>query len=1086
MKIRNILTLALFVAPMTMSAMTPLWLRDIKISPDGQQIAFTYKGDIWKVPTTGGQATRLTTIDSYETTPIWSPDSKKIAFASDRHGNFDIFVMDANGGRATRLTTNSAGEIPESFSPDGKTIYYSAAIQAPVTSAMFPTSRMTQLYAVPVNGGASRQILATPAQMISFTGNDGSFLYQDIKGFEDEWRKHHTSSVTRDIWLYDAKTKKHSNLTNRAGEDRNPVFAGDKFYFLSERAPGRSINVYEATITNPTAAKQLTSFNTHPVRFLSRSQNGTLCFGYDGEIYTMTPGAKPAKVNIDIIDDTEEAIDKTSVRGASTMAASPDGKSVAFISRGDVFVTSVEYRTTKQITNTPETESSVVWSPDGKTLAYTTERDGNYNIYKAEIARADEEVNFENATTIKETAMFKADGYERTAPDFSPDGKKMAFILDRQKLMIMDLKTKSVKQLTDGKTNPERSGTFNFEWSPDSKWIAIEGVARKHEPYYDIMLVNVETGKITNLTNSGYFDESPRWVMGGNALMFISDRYGMRNHASWGSLGDVMLVFMNREAYDKYRLSAEDLELAKELEKKAKDKDSKDKDKKDDKKDSDKKDAKEKTKDINVELDGIEDRIVRLTPMSGAISDAILTGDDNDVLYYLMTANNGTQLWKLNIRKGDHQMVSKIDGARAFLSDKKGQTYFIFGSQMRKFTPKNDKLTSITYSATQNIDHAAERTAMYDKMVREERERFYTTTMHGVDWNAMTKHYRRFLSHINNNYDFAEMLSELLGELNVSHTGGRYYGSSSNNADRTASLGLLYDMTYTGEGAKVAEILAKGPFGRATSKMVPGSIITAINGDKLTKDADYTTLLNDLAGKKTLVSFKTPDGATIDEVVTPVSASRHNSMMYDRWVKGRAAYVDSISGGRLGYVHIASMGDDSFRKLYADALGKYNDREGLVIDIRWNGGGRLHEDVEVFLTGQKYLTQEIRGTETCDMPSRRWNKPSVMVMCEACYSNAHGTPWVYKHQHIGKLVGAPVPGTMTSVNWVTMQDPTLVYGIPVIGYRTAEGTYLENSQLEPDIKVFNTPESIAAGEDLQLKAAVKSLLDDIDNGSARK
>ena len=168
-------------------------------------------------------------------------------------------------------------------------------------------------------------------------------------------------------------------------------------------------------------------------------------------------------------------------------------------------------------------------------------------------------------------------------------------------------------------------------------------------------------------------------------------------------------------------------------------------------------------------------------------------------------------------------------------------------------------------------------------------------------------------------------------------------------------------------------------------------------------------------------------------------------------------------------------------RLVADniALGKYNDRDGIVIDIRWNGGGRLHEDLEVFFTGQKYLTQVIRGVEACDMPSRRWNKPSIMVMSEACYSNAHGSPWVYKHQGIGKLVGAPVPGTMTSVNWVTMQDPTLIFGIPVIGYRTAEGTYLENSQLEPDIKVLNTPETIVKGEDTQLRTAVETLLRDL-------
>jgi tricorn protease len=214
--------------------------------------------------------------------------------------------------------------------------------------------------------------------------------------------------------------------------------------------------------------------------------------------------------------------------------------------------------------------------------------------------------------------------------------------------------------------------------------------------------------------------------------------------------------------------------------------------------------------------------------------------------------------------------------------------------------------------------------------------------------------------------------------------------------------------------------------------------------------------------------------------VLPISASAQQTLIYKRWVRQRQANVEKWSNGRLGYVHIASMADDSFRTLYSDVLGKYNDCEGIVIDIRWNGGGRMHEDIEVMFSGQKYLTQEVRGVDICDMPSRRWNKSSIMLMSEACYSNAHGTPWVYKHQGIGKLVGAPVPGTMTSVNWVTMQDPTMVFGIPVVGYRTAEGTYLENAQLEPDVLVLNSPETVVKGEDTQLRTAVETLLKDLD------
>ena len=215
-------------------------------------------------------------------------------------------------------------------------------------------------------------------------------------------------------------------------------------------------------------------------------------------------------------------------------------------------------------------------------------------------------------------------------------------------------------------------------------------------------------------------------------------------------------------------------------------------------------------------------------------------------------------------------------------------------------------------------------------------------------------------------------------------------------------------------------------------------------------------------------------------MVLPVSAGEWNSSMYKRWTKRCAHIVDSVSGGRLGYVHLQQMNDNSYREVYSQVLGKYNKREGIVIDTRWNGGGRLHEDIEILFSGQKYFTQVIRGREACDMPSRRWNKPSIMVQCEANYSNAHGTPWVYKHQNIGKLVGMPVPGTMTSVSWEDLQDPTMIFGIPIIGYELPDGRYLENTQLEPDIKVANDPHSMVLGTDQQLVTAVKELLREID------
>ena len=1096
-KLITCLSFALAAVSVGYAAVTPLWMRDARISPDGSEIVFCYKGDIYKVSAQGGTAVQLTTQASYEANPVWSPDGEQIAFASDRNGNFDLFIMSADGGAARRLTYHSASEIPSTFTPDGKYVLFSASIQDPATSALFPTSAMTELYRVPVEGGNTEQVLGTPAEWVCFDKAGSNFLYQDRKGFEDEWRKHHTSSIARDIWLYDTQTGEHTNLTNRNGEDRNPVYApdGKSVYFLSERNGG-SFNVYSFPLNAPQQVKPVTTFRTHPVRFLSVSDKGTLCYAYDGELYTQLPNSRPQKVKVELVrDDDKDIASFRFSQGATSACVSPDGKQVAFIVRGDVFVTSTNYPTTKQITNTPAGESGLSFAPDNRTLVYASERTGNWQLYMAKIIRK-EDPNFPNATLIEEEVLLPSKTVERRYPQYSPDGKEIAFIEDRNRLMVLNLETKKVRQVTDGSTWYNTGGGFDYEWSPDGKWFTLEFIGNRHDPYSDIGIVSAQGGAITNLTNSGYMSGSPRWVLDGNAVLFQTERYGMRAHASWGSQQDVMLVFLNQDAYDRYRLSKEDFELLKEFEKeqkKAKEKDEKKKNEKkkdagkDKKKDGDKdgdngksdKD-KESKKEIVVELKGIEDRIVRLTPNSSDLGSAIVSKDGEN-LYYFSAFEGGYELWKMNLREKETKRLHKLNTGWVSLSMDKDGNIFLLGSRnMQKMDAKSDALKPISYQAEMKMDLAAEREAMFDHVYKQQQKRFYNLNMHGVNWDEMSAAYRKFLPHIDNNYDFAELLSEWLGELNVSHTGGRYFANG--KGDVTSNLGLLFDWEYRGKGMRIAEVIEKGPFDHSRTKVKEGCIIEKINGQEISQENDITVLLNNKAGKKTLISLYDPQSKERwEEVVMPISGGRLNGLLYNRWVKQRAAEVEKWSNGRLGYVHIQSMGDGSFRTVYSDILGKYNNCEGIVIDTRFNGGGRLHEEIEILFSGQKYFTQVVRGREACDMPSRRWNKPSIMLQCEANYSNAHGTPWVYKHRNIGRLVGMPVPGTMTSVSWETLQDPSLVFGIPIVGYRLADGSYLENSQLEPDIKVANSPETVVKGEDIQLKAAVGELLKEIDS-----
>ena len=1053
-------------------AAQPLWMRYNVISPQGDKIAFCYKGDVYVVPTGGGKALQLTTSSSHETQPIWSPDGKTIAFASDRNGNYDIYTVSAEGGVAQRITTNSAYETPLAFSPDGKEIYFSAQIQKPAENIQFPAGWITELYKISVKGGRPEQVVAVPVCSLSFDKDGKSFLYYDRKGSENIWRKHHVSSVARDVVYYDAKKGTHTILTTNVGEDRDPRYlpGNQEVVFLSERNGG-SFNVYKAPIDNLEKVEAVTRYKTHPVRFLSVANNGVICYGYMGEIYAHHVGEKPKKVHVEIVNDQPtEQIEKKDFKGVGDFNLSRDGKLVTFTSRGEVFVTGTdEYATTKQITHTPQPERSPSFSKDGRTMVYASERDGYWNLYQATIERK-EDFNFAYATLIDEKPLFPNDGIERSNPDYSPDGKEIAFIENRNILKVYNIDSKEVRQITDG---TQHYGSIGYEWSPDGKWFAVTLITHMRDPYSDVAIVSTNGDQIMyNITESAYFDDDPQWVLDGNAIIYNSDRYGMRSHASWGSQRDAFIAFLNQDAYDKFRLSKEEYALLKETEKGKKD-DKKDemKDENKENKDNKKENKDEKAKDIEVDLNHLQDRIIRLTPMSSNLSGMALS-KDGDKFYFMTSFEKGYDLWELDVREKSMKILKKMGQGGAQLRMQGDNIFLLSGGNLQK-VDKSGKSTSIKYDATMELDHAAEREYMFNHVFLQTDKRFFMKDHHGVDLEMMKDAYRPFLSHINNNYDFSEMLSEILGELNVSHTGSGYR-SSSRGGDATAEFGVLLDLNYKGDGLKIAEVVEGGPFDKGKSKVKAGCVIEKIDGVEIKKGMDYYPLLNNKAGKTVLVTVSEGKNSW-DETVKPISHSAMNELLYNRWIKHNEATVEKLSKGKLGYVHIRSMGDASYRDVYSQILGKYNLCDGVVIDTRFNGGGRLHEDIEILFSGEKYLEQVINDSVACIMPSRRYNKPSVMIIGEANYSNAHGTPWVYKYKKMGSLIGMPVPGTMSSVTWETLQDPSLYFGLPVVGYRTEQGNWLENTQLEPDVKVRNTPEKMASGVDEQLEAAVKEL-----------
>ncbi len=1056
-------------------APSALWLRHAAISPDSKTIALSFGGDIYTVSATGGLARQITSNAAFDSTPMWTRDSKSIVFSSYREGSKDIFITSAEGGRPVRVTDIPGSETPLAVLEDG-TILFSASLGYSPSWGGFPGS--PKLYSI--KPGEGRETLVSSLTISDLCVNaDGEVLYEDYKGYEDPLRKHHTSSVTRDIWLYRGQggasfvkmepSGSFTKLTSNPGEDRNPLFApdGKSYYFLSER-DSKTFNVYKASIDSPDSAPlQLTSHTKNPVRYLSVSDDGLLCYSYNGELYTLREGAAPVKLSITILSDNEQkASSKISVTsGATSMSPSKNGEEIAIVVRGDVFVTSEEFRTTRRITDTPEQERGVSFAPDGKSLYYASERGGNWSIYRTVLTDKKDKC-FTYNTKMKEE-LFSPAGQTCQQPQVSPDGKYVAYLRDRTELVVQETKGGAPKSLLKGLTYSYSDGDLEFSWSPDSRFLLSTYQGEGGWNNADVALVEVSTGKVTNLTESGYSDSSFRWALGGKAMTFESDKNGYRSHGSWGAEGDVYLMFFDTKALSEWRRGKEGDHIEKmtsELSEKKQEK-------------KDKKDSLEKAepKKLELFLEGREDRIFRLTPSSARLGDHYLSPDGRK-LYYITPLEKGRGLCELDLREGSVKVLRRDVGGRIIPSSDGKDIYLFTGNSISKISLAGGQPKNISFSGDFDYRPAAERQYIFSHIWKQVQEKFYDPDIHGIDWQYYHDNYAQFLPYINNNFDFQEMLSEMLGELNGSHTGARYRPISGVSP---SYLGVVLDPDYSGDGLRIAEVLPGGPIYLADPGIKPGDVIQSIEGTKILAGQNWYPLLQGRSGKRTSVEVST-GGKTKEYLLTPISSE--STLLYRRWVRQREKIVEELSGGKVGYVHVQGMNSPSFREVYSKALGKYRSAEALIVDTRHNGGGWLHDDLATFLSGKAYIDFKPRGQYIGTEPYNKWNKPSCVLVCEDNYSDASGFPYTYKTLGIGPVVGTCVPGTMTAVWWETLLDPTLVFGIPEVGsFALKEGRYLENLDLEPDILVFNTPEGELSGKDEQLEAAVREMLRAIES-----
>ena len=1045
------------------------WFRHAAISPAGNMIAFSHQGDVFVVSSKGGVARALTTSDAWDGHPVWSRDGRQLAFASDRHGNLDVFVMPAEGGKATRLTFHSAHDVPTDFSVDGHAVLFSSARNDIAETSLFPTSRLAELYEVKTSGGTPRMITTIPASQARYSQDGKEIVYRDEKAYEIEFRKHDVSAFARDIWKFNVETGKHTQLTTFNGGDHDPYYLGETIYYLSEDQ-GNNFNAWRMD-ANGGKKKRLSSFETHPVRHLSVSQGRLLCYTQHGLIYTQQAGKAPQQLEISFQADSQTNDYETKqLSGVSEFAVSPNGKEIAIISRGEVFVVSRDFGTTVRITDTPEQERSVSFHQDGRTLLYAGERDGKWKLYEASLTDKREKYFF-TATKIEEAEIYSADT-ESFQPLYSPDGKKIAFLAGRDEIQILNRETGDTNvALSKVHNYSYADGDITFAWSSDSQWLTADYAARGRLFIPNIGIFPADgSEQPVDLSRSGYEDGAPAWNRGGNVIYWASARYGQRDHGSWGREYDVMAAFLNQDAYDQFTLSKEEYELAQEL-------------KEDNKKDEANKDKEDEgdVRKVQIEWEGLDDRTVRLTKNSAKIIQFYLLKDASR-LFFLQSHAEGSELWMRDFREDDTKLLKKLaDGASFQFSDDEKTIFMLSGSSLSHASVDSiDSAKPISTSAVMTLKPQAERAYMFEHSWRQIADKFYKPDFHGIDWKAMKAAYAKKLPSITTNRDLANLMAEMTGELNASHIGVSYRPSKAKGADQTAALGVLFDQRDTSGPLLIAEVLDKSPLKKVKSQIRAGMKLAAIDGTDLDGTANLASLLNHKAGKRIRLSVIREDGTRFDEITMPISTAAQSQLMYERWVKNRRNLVETLSGGRLGYVHVRGMNDSSFRVVYSEILGRNFDKEAIVVDTRWNGGGWLHNDLAKLLMGKEYVTMHVRGREYRGDSLDQWNKPSILVIGEGNYSDAHAFPYTYNVLEIGEMVGMPVPGTMTAVWWETSLSGDMRVGVPQVGMKNTKGQYLENNQTEPDYRVKNDPESTEKGQDKQIEKAVEVMLKQLD------
>jgi tricorn protease len=1055
------------------------------------RIVFSYLGDIWTADESGQNVQRLTVNRARDVYGRFSPDGKWIAFSSDRNGNLDVFIIPAEGGAPKQLTSHSSDDTVLGWSPDSRAILFSTNRGEDFTA---------QLYLVSTEGGMPWKAGTDMGVQASYSP-DGKRLAYNPKA-QAYWRKYYRGAFQSDVVVMDVAAKTFTQLTDFDGLDSWPMWGRDGFvYFVSDREGNGLTNIWRAAESGG-KAERITSFKSGDVRWPAISSDGhTIVFEHDFGIWKLDVGSKKATpINLNIAAETEENLSE--MQSFSSQAddyeLAPSGRRIVFSIHGEIFTAPVEEGDIKQITESPARDRFVSYSPDGKTVAFVSDQSGREEIYVVPVDVATRPQQLTDIDALK------------FAYNWSPDSKEIAFTASDDKLRKLNVATKQIAVL-----DSSRYGNLGAPiWSPDGKWIAYSkpDISRTSDVY--LIAASAQEPEPHKVTFDSNSDVNPYFAPDGRKLFFQRIEGTTGNAPNSVQLYSVALEHLDRDPDDpEERAETEPAPpgeggeaaggvtgtgMARRGPA----------------------ERRQPPKEIKMDWSGLKRRTRQITRMPFPVGNYTVAPDSRTIVFVTTEPAGTASVPVLYSIQDDGKKLARITSGQPPNEDDQGPGGGGFGGGISELNITRDGRTlffrerdgvysvaipatasssaaaggparagaagdgarkRITFNVKVQVDRPAEWAEMFDDGWRTMKYRFYDPQMHGMDWDAARAKYRPLVDYVGDRQELLNIINEMIGELNASHTGAAPPPGSRPGAVSTNHLGIELQPDNAAGRYRVTHIYEDGPSDKDWVRVNVGDYLIAINGKPVKAGDEYWQLLNNRLNRKVEVQFnsKPADEGAWRTRIEAISTNAYGQLRYERWVKERRKRVDELSNGRIGYLHIQAMNPPSLRK-FEKEIREFRNKEALVIDQRWNGGGNIEQELLAILVQRQYQVWQPRGAEPMGRPFAAFFGPKVVLQNWRSASNAEMFPAGFRALGLGKVIGTPTTGAVIGTGSYSLIDGSTVR-TPGVGVYLADPkkTNMENYGVQPDILVDNRPEDNLAGRDRQLETAVEELLKEL-------